>query len=325
MGKTSPLSGTDKKFKRSEQKFIKGQRKIFEKEQKRERHFNRETQRELRAIQKGEGLPKYQGKEKFEIAKYKPKTEFKEAKYNPKASYEKQTLHGLNKDFERASKGAEKIFAPTREAAISDFKKYTQPSIAAQYTGGGTATSSAARQANASAMADLQGRLAANFAGLQADVANNQLTRREQSRQFGAGFQNQQEQFGAAHKAAQNQFGAQFGNQQEQFGASHAAAQNQFGAQYRSNQEQFGNQSQLANLNAKLQASGLLRNQTVQPQYTGLSASPSYNQPAPGGASGAANAVSGLAQGGGAALTAWWLAKAAAAPATGGASLAIPV
>lgn len=82
-------------------------------------------------------------------------------------------------------------------------------------------------------------------------------------------------------------------------------------------------QGKLMNLNARLQSNQGLMGNPVSPIGGGIQNS--YLQPQQGQASGVANAAGGLAQGGGTALTAWWLAKAAAAPATGGASLALPV
>lgn len=82
-------------------------------------------------------------------------------------------------------------------------------------------------------------------------------------------------------------------------------------------------QGKLTNLNARLQANSGLMGQPTTPIAGGLQNS--YNQKQPAQASGLANAAGGLAQGAGTAYAAWWLAKAAAAPVTGGASLAIPV
>lgn len=81
--------------------------------------------------------------------------------------------------------------------------------------------------------------------------------------------------------------------------------------------------NKLANLNARMQAHQSTMGGPVSPIGGGIQ--PSYNQPQQSQPSGASSALGGLAQGGSTALTAWWLAKAAAAPATGGASLAIPV
>lgn len=172
MGKTSPLTGTGKKAQKAEYKAHKFAAEEYVKEAKHDRAGKRAAKYDLRQIGKGKGLPKYE-----------------------KAEYEKQTLHGLMKDFERAGRGAEKIFEPIKQEALANFDQYTTPEIANQYgreSGGG---SSALNQAMAAARGNLQRSLASDFAGLQANLAQNFLGQREQSRQFGSQFQAGQNQF----------------------------------------------------------------------------------------------------------------------------------
>lgn len=213
MGKTSPLTGTGKKARKAEYKAHGYFAEESVRQSKHDRSSRNAARKDIRDVGKGKGLPKYD-----------------------KVKYEKQSLHGLQKDFKRAMKGADKIFEPTRQEALANFDQYTTPEVANSYgreSGGG---SSALNQAMAAARGNLQRGLAADFAGVQANLANNFLNQREQSRQFGAQFQ--------------------------------------------SGQNQFANQSQLANLNTRLQANSGLMGNPIQPIGGGLQQSynPSTNK-----------------------------------------------
>lgn len=239
MGKTSPLTGTGKK---AQKKLYKAQGTLAEMSVAQKKHDEKSRKSalyDLRQIGKGEGLPGYE-----------------KTKYD-KAKYEKQTLHGLVKDFARAGKGAEKIFEPIKQEALANFEQQTTPEIANQYGRESGSGSSALNQAMAAAKVNLQRGLASDFAGLQANLAGNLLGQREQSRQFGSQFQ---------------------------------AGQNQFGAQFKAGQNQFATQSQLANLNARMQANAGVMGQPINPVFGGLQ--PSYNQKQ-GGTSGMGGALIG--------------------------------
>ncbi len=162
-------------------------------------------------------------------------------------------LKTLVKDFERAGRGAEKIFAPIQEQALSQFGQYTEPQLATQFSGG-TAGSSAMNQALAAARGNLQQGLASDFASLQANLAQNLLSQRESGKT--------------------NQLSA------------------------------------LTSLSSGMNPS--LQNAAFMNPYQQKA---SKQGPDIGGA------IGGVAQGAGNAYLAWQLAKAAAAPATGGVSL----
>lgn len=192
---TSSLTGTQKKALKQEIKDKKFFTEQAKKDLIRQRPFTREARRDIQAISKGKNLP----------------------------SYQKQTLEDLLNDFKRAGKGAEKIFAPIKEAAVANFDQYTAPEVVNQYGRESGSGSSALNQAMAAARGNLQRSLAADFAGLQSNLASNLLGQREQSRQF-------------------------------------------------------ANQSQLANINARLQGSGALLGQPINPQFTGLGSANPYMQ-----------------------------------------------
>lgn len=248
----SQLRGSQKKLQKSLGKLEKEYKTEQVKDLKRERHFKRGARRELEDISHGKHLPKY-----------RPEAEYKaKAKYKPEAEYKHKSLHQLTKDFERAGRGAEKIYQPIKENAIAEFNQNTRPQIAAQFAGG-SGGSSAMNQALAAAQGNLQQRIASDFAGLQTQLAGNLLGAKENQRFNAANFLNQQEQYGS-----------QLRNQQEQFGS-----------QFRENQNQFQNQSDLQRLQSRMQSNSLLLGQSFQPQFAGTLSSP-YMQKSGGGTSG---------------------------------------
>lgn len=101
-------------------------------------------------------------------------------------------LGEIIKRYERAGRGAEKIFAPIREQAVADFEQYQQPEQVAAL-GQGTAGSSAMNQAMAAAKGNLQRQLAADFAGLQSNLASNLLSNSQNAK-----LQNLQARLGAS-------------------------------------------------------------------------------------------------------------------------------
>lgn len=222
------LTGTEKKGKKAEIKHAKAVNKLSQKDLEKRLPYNESARHALKQVQKGRHLPKYE-----------------QVKYKPETKYEAQNLKDIVKDYERAGRGAEKIFAPIQQEALHNFQTGILPSIQAAHgaQAGDVKTSSALRQALSAAGSNLQRSLSSDFAGLQANLAGNLFNARENQRQFGA----------------------QFGNQQEQFGAQFGASQNQ-----------FGTQNQLAGLNARMQAAGNLSGSPINPQYTGLAQQPSY-------------------------------------------------
>ena len=230
MGKKSPTTGTGKKAQKAEYKAHKYFAEESVKESKAMKPYKKGAREELEKISKG--------------------------KHGVTAS-----LGDLQRKLERAGKDADKFYQPIKDQAMQDFKRVTEPGIVNAFGRESGSESSALNQAMAAAQVDLQGRMAADFAGYKTNYAQNLV-----------------------------------------------------------NQSQQG---KLTNLNARLQSNQGLMGNPVSPIGGGIQSS--YAQSQPSQPSGAASAAGGLAQGSGAALTAWWLAKAAAAPATGGASLAIPV
>lgn len=156
MAKTSTMTGSQKKTQRELLSLQRESTGESVKAQKRQRHFTREGSRELEKISKGKGLPE--------------------------SKYKHMSLQDLIKDFTRAGKGAEKIFADTKEQAVSEFNQYTRPQVAGQFAGG-SAGSSAMNQALSAAQGNLQRGLASDFAGIQANLAGNLLGQRENQRQ----------------------------------------------------------------------------------------------------------------------------------------------
>jgi hypothetical protein len=156
----SKFTGTQKKAQKRDIKFTQKLQDLYLKDVTRQRPFTREARRDLQDIQKGKGLPKYQH----------------------------MSLKDIMHDFERAGKGAEKIFEPIKQEALKGFEQYTQPQLVGEF-GQGTAGSSAMNQALAAARGNLARQLAADFSSIQSNLANNFLGQREQQRQFQQGSQ----------------------------------------------------------------------------------------------------------------------------------------
>lgn len=275
MGKTSNLTGTGKKNLKKQQKAQGHLAEQAVKEAKALYPHKKSALGDLEKIQKGKGAPEY-----------KPKTKYEPSKFKPETNYEHRTLTQLTKDFERAGRGAEKIFEPIKQNALAEFHQNVLPGIN-NSLGSESKSSSALNQAIAAAGGNLQRGLASDFASLQTNLAGNLLGQREQQRQFGA-------QFGAG----QEQFYNQMKNQQQQFGS-------QFGAQ----QEQNIYNSQLQALQARLNANNALLGNPTNPNFSPIQSS--YNQQAGGAggptigqryagsvAGGAAGAATGFAFGG---------------------------
>lgn len=299
MAKTSPLTGTGKKAQKQIYKAQKYAAEQSVKEHKKGQPGREAASKTFQDIAKGKGVPDYKGKTKYEPSKfqaqpkyepfkYKSETKYDPSKYEQQTKFEKQGLSDLVRDFERAGKGAEKIFEPVKQQALTDFQQKTIPGVMGAFGREQGAGSSALNQALAAAATNLHRGLASDFAGIQSGVASNLLGERENQRRFGAQFGQQGEQFGANLRNQQGQFGAQFGAGQEQFGANLRNQQNQygaeygqrgqqfqqnlanqqgqFGAQFGQGQEQFANQSALQALNARMQSANGLYGQPI-PQF----------------------------------------------------------
>lgn len=355
MAKTSPLTGTGKKA----QKQVYKTQKYFS-EQARKEHEKGKPARKAATqtyedIAKGKGLPEFKGKTKYEPSKfkeqpkyesfkYKPETEYDPFRYKQQTQYDRQGLSDLIKDYERAGRGAERIFEPIKQQALADYQQNTLPGVMGAFGRQQGAGSSALNQALAASAANLQRQLASDFAGIQSGLANQLLGERESQRRFGAQFGQAGEQFGANLRNAQEQFGAQFGagqeqfganlrNQQNQFGAEYgqrgqqfqqqlANQQGQFGAQFAGEQERFANQSALQNLYARMGgAAGIYGHQPT--QFTAQNIQGSYNQKVQPGGGGGDSLLGGLGQGLGTAGTAFALAKFAAPAAAAASSIKI--
>lgn len=156
MAKTSSLTGTQKKANKEVAKAVGHQAKESVKQSKTAAPYKKSALKSLEKIQSGKDVPKY----------------------------EARSLSQLQKDFSKAGRGAEKIYAPIREQALQDFQQNVAPEITGNY-GQGTAGSSALFQAQNAAKANLQRSLASDFASLQTNLASNLLGQREQQRQFG--------------------------------------------------------------------------------------------------------------------------------------------
>lgn len=228
MGKTSPLTGTGKKARDSEYKAHKYFAEESVKEHKGNRRSKDAAMKRTEDIAK-KGLPKYE-----------------------KVNYKKSSLSDLTKDYERAGKGAKKIFDPIEKEARKNYERFAMPEIANQYGAESGSRSSALNQALQAGQVDLNDRLAANFAGIKANLANSLLQQRENSRQFGAQFQ--------------------------------------------SGQNQFANNSQLQNLNAKLQANSTFTGRQTQPLGGGIQNS--YNAPSNSGPNGYQQMAGSIVKGG---------------------------
>ena len=151
MGKTSPYTGTQKKANKAKAKTEKYFAEESVKQHKHDMPLRKSAQHDLRQISKG---------------KYSPPTDIK----------------GLTKEFEGAQKYAGKAakeqFKPIQQKAISDYQRYTTPSLAAQYSPKG----SAAKQALKDSGEDLQRSLANDFAGLKNSIAGNYMNQLSQNR-----------------------------------------------------------------------------------------------------------------------------------------------
>jgi hypothetical protein len=307
MCKTSPLTGTGKKSQKAIYKAQKYAAEESVKEYKRTKGQRETAGKTYEDISKGKGLPKYKSETKYEASKYKPETKYEASKYKQETKYDRQGLSDLVRDFERAGKGAERIFEPVKQQALADYQQRVAPAIMGQFGREQGAGSSALNQALAASATNLQRGLASDFAGLQNSVASNLLGERENQRRFGAEFGQRGEQFGANLGNQQQQFGAQFGAGQEQFGANLRNQQQQFGAEFGQKQEQFANQSALQNLYARMQGAGGIYGHQV-PQFN-TQVQGSYNQRAGSQDGGGSSLLGGLGQGLGTAGSAWALAK----------------
>jgi hypothetical protein len=145
MGKTSPYTGTQKKYQRF---LMKEGKKGIKRASKSTRHATENAE----AIAKGKHVPSAK-------------------------------LSDLTKDYEQAmafaKPQAEAQFQPIAQKAFSDYQRYTQPALASQYSARG----SAAKQALKESGEDLQRSLASDFAGLQSSIAGNLLNQRSQNQQ----------------------------------------------------------------------------------------------------------------------------------------------
>lgn len=154
MGKTSPYRGTTKKAIKQEEKA----RKYFAEESVKEHKEGKPAKGRARARME-------------DIAKGK--------------TIGPTDLKALTKEFETAQKyartQAKQQFGDIEKKAISDYQRYTQPSLAAQYS----PDSSAAKQAIQESQIDLQRSLASDFSGLQQSIAGNYMNQLSNNRQFG--------------------------------------------------------------------------------------------------------------------------------------------
>lgn len=155
MGKTSPYRGTTKKAIKAEEKAKKYYAETGVKEHKAAAPVRKRAQRRVEDIAKGKNLGPVD-------------------------------IKSLTKEMEAAQKYAkplaEKEFADIERKAISDYQRYTQPSIAAQFQ----PRNSAAKQALKQSSEDLHTSLASNFANLKNSIAGNYLNQLTNNRQFGA-------------------------------------------------------------------------------------------------------------------------------------------
>ena len=136
---------------------------------KRQRPFTRGARRELESIMGGAGAPE-------------------------------TDLQQLISNYNLAAEGADKFFAPVQEKAISDWQRYTQPSLAMQFTPGGSAHQQALKESSE----DLMRSLAADFANMRMGLASG-LT--------GQQYQNQVANLNARSGAAAQLLGQNFAPQ----------------------------------------------------------------------------------------------------------------
>lgn len=99
--------------------------------------------------------------------------------------------------YEKAGRGAEKIFAPVREQALANYSQKIVPETVGRLSEG-TAGSSALNQALAASRANLERGLASDFASLQSNLAQNLLSTSQQAKQ-----QNLQNRFNAVGQILQ--------------------------------------------------------------------------------------------------------------------------
>jgi hypothetical protein len=114
---------------------------------------------------------------KREKQAYRLSKELAKGKHGPTIKLSK-----LMHDFERAGKGAEKIFAPIKEQALQEFGQTTLPGVLSEFGDAGLGRSSALNQALAAARTNLSSQLASQFAGLQSNLASNFLQQRESNK-----------------------------------------------------------------------------------------------------------------------------------------------
>lgn len=302
----SALTGTEKKAKKRELNFAKEQQKLFQKEQKKAVPYQESARHFEKQIQKGRHLPEYEktGYKKTgapEKVNYK-KTGYENVKYNP------HDIKQLTKDFEKAGRGAESMFAKQKENALAEFNQRVRPGVAGQFAPnqyGSSSGSSAMNQALAAAEGNLQRALNSDYESLRTNLASNILGQQEQQRQFGSQFQAGQNQFASTFGAQQNQYQSELARAQNQFNAQFRSGENQFGSQFRNAQNQFATSNQLAGLDRRLQSASRLSGMPSPPASTGLASQASYlphsNAPSRGAGAlqgGLQGAISGFAAGG---------------------------
>jgi Chaperone of endosialidase len=269
---TRGLSGTQKKQQKRDLRFQHKLQDKYLREQEKNRPLRRQSAKELENISKGKHGPKYE-KTVHKKTEAPKKVGYNKVGYE-NVNYNPHDVTRLAKDFEKAGRGAEGMFAKQKENALAEFNQRTRPEIAGQFAPnqyGGSSGSSAMNQALAAAQGNLQRGLNADYEVLRNNLAGGLLGQQEQQRQFGSTFGAQQNQFGAQLGAQQNQYASELARGQNQFNANFNSRENQFGSEFKNAQNQFANQSQLAGLNSRLQASGAGLGQQILPQNTGLS------------------------------------------------------
>jgi hypothetical protein len=147
----SSLTGTQKKGQKRDIKFSKTLQEKYLKDLAAKQPLQKETLSELRDILSGKHLPT-------------------------------TSLGDLMKDFQRAGKGAEEIFAPIKEQALEEFGTQTVPGIYGHFGLEMGARSSALNQALSAARSNLSRQLASDFSSLQSNLAQNLLNQRESNR-----------------------------------------------------------------------------------------------------------------------------------------------
>ena len=92
------------------------------------------------------------------------------------------SLKELQRDFQRATKGAEELYAPIKANALQEFGQSTLPGVLSEFGDAGLGRSSALNQALAAARTNLSRQLASDFAGFQTNLAQNMIGQREQNK-----------------------------------------------------------------------------------------------------------------------------------------------